>query len=79
MVGPVGSGKSSLLSAVLGEMHCKAGKVAVAGNVAYVSQVAWIPNDSLKNAYSFWQFYGKARYQSIINSCGLRRSGDFRE
>ena len=73
VVGPVGSGKSSLLSAVLGEMHCKAGKVAVAGNVAYVSQVAWVPNDSLKNVILFGNSMEEARYQSIINSCGLRR------
>jgi ABC-type cobalamin/Fe3+-siderophores transport system ATPase subunit len=38
VVGPVGSGKSSLLSAILGEMEIKSGDVRVEGSVAYTSQ-----------------------------------------
>ena len=39
IVGTVGSGKSSLLSAVLGEMEIKSGDVRVEGSVAYTSQI----------------------------------------
>lgn len=39
VVGTVGSGKSSLLAAMLGEMHRVRGSATVNGSVAYTSQV----------------------------------------
>lgn len=39
VVGEVGSGKSSLLGAILGELHKISGKVKVAGKVSYTAQV----------------------------------------
>ncbi|XP_014673768.1 PREDICTED: multidrug resistance-associated protein 1-like [Priapulus caudatus] len=42
IVGQVGAGKSSLVSALLGEMEKRIGKVVVSGSVAYVPQQAWI-------------------------------------
>jgi hypothetical protein len=48
VVGSVGSGKSSLLGALIGQMDRVAGKAAVGGSVAYVAQVAWIINDSVQ-------------------------------
>ncbi|MEW5313267.1 MAG: hypothetical protein WDW38_004851 [Sanguina aurantia] len=47
VVGSVGCGKSSLLSAVLGEMQIREGSVALRGAVAYVSQAAWIMNGTV--------------------------------
>lgn len=47
IVGPVGSGKSSLLSGLLGEMKQLAGTVVFGGSVAYCSQIAWIQNASV--------------------------------
>jgi ABC-type Mn2+/Zn2+ transport system ATPase subunit len=45
VVGSVGSGKSSLLSALLGEMVRYEGEVNVRGKVAYVpQQVSILPN-----------------------------------
>ena len=48
IVGSVGSGKSSLLLAALGEMEKICGYVGVRGSVAYLSQQPWILNQSLK-------------------------------
>lgn len=48
IVGPVGSGKSSLISALIGEMQCMKGEVNIDGSVAYVAQQAWIQNAKLK-------------------------------
>jgi ABC-type multidrug transport system fused ATPase/permease subunit len=45
IVGPVGSGKSTLMSALLGELYLESGAVSVTGKIAYVSQSAWITND----------------------------------
>ena len=42
IVGPVGSGKSSLLQAMIGEMRRMAGKVTFGGSVGYCPQTAWI-------------------------------------
>jgi ABC-type cobalamin/Fe3+-siderophores transport system ATPase subunit len=39
VVGTVGSGKSSLLAAIMGEMRCISGSVAVDGSLAYTAQV----------------------------------------
>ena len=41
IAGPVGSGKSSLMSAILGEMRRLTGEVSVRGRLAYVSQQEW--------------------------------------
>lgn len=44
----VGCGKSSLLNAVLGEMHRMSGSVQLAGQVAYTAQEPWIQNATLR-------------------------------
>lgn len=49
VIGEVGSGKTSLLSAVLGEMMARTGKVEVRGTIAYTQQEPWILNASLKD------------------------------
>jgi hypothetical protein len=48
VVGSVGSGKSSILAALIGQMERVKGTVAVGGRVAYVAQTAWIVNDSVQ-------------------------------
>jgi ATP-binding cassette subfamily C (CFTR/MRP) protein 1 len=47
IVGRVGSGKSSLLQAILGDLHKVHGKVSARGTIAYVAQNAWIMNASV--------------------------------
>lgn len=47
IVGRVGSGKSSLLQGLIGEMRMVSGKVTFGGDVAYCPQVAWIQNATL--------------------------------
>lgn len=47
IVGPVGSGKSSLLSAMIGEMKRLSGSVTFGGSVGYCAQQAWIQNATL--------------------------------
>ncbi|CAI2355592.1 unnamed protein product [Caenorhabditis sp. 36 PRJEB53466] len=71
IVGRVGSGKSSLLHALLGEMNKLSGSVQVNGSVAYVPQQAWIQNLSLRNNILFNKPYDQLHYQNIINACAL--------
>lgn len=73
VVGPTGSGKSTLLSALLGELNKLQGDVIVKGEVAYVPQSSWIPNDSLRNVILFGQPMDWERYRRTIKICGLEK------
>uniref|UniRef100_A0AAQ6AG73 Multidrug resistance-associated protein 1 n=1 Tax=Amphiprion ocellaris TaxID=80972 RepID=A0AAQ6AG73_AMPOC len=72
VVGHVGSGKSSLLSALLGEMDKLEGTVAVKGSVAYIPQQAWIQNSSLKDNILFGQERREAWYRQVVEACALQ-------
>ncbi|XP_066498772.1 multidrug resistance-associated protein 1 [Hoplias malabaricus] len=71
VVGHVGSGKSSLLSALLGEMHKQEGTVSIKGSVAYVPQQAWIQNATLKENIIFGQERKEGWYQRVLEACAL--------
>ena len=53
VVGSVGSGKSSLISALLGEMKTVSGMVNTKGKIAYVPQQAWLQNATLQYNITF--------------------------
>ncbi|KAK9518326.1 hypothetical protein VZT92_023636 [Zoarces viviparus] len=69
--GGVGSGKSSFLSALLGQMTLLEGNVAVSGGFAYVAQQAWILNDSLKENILFGNEYDQDKYNAVLEACCL--------
>uniref|UniRef100_A0A3Q3VS30 ATP-binding cassette sub-family C member 5 n=1 Tax=Mola mola TaxID=94237 RepID=A0A3Q3VS30_MOLML len=69
--GGVGSGKSSLLSALLGQMTLLEGNVAASGGFAYMSQQAWILNDSLKQNILFGSENDQDRYEAVLEACCL--------
>ncbi|XP_054884689.1 multidrug resistance-associated protein 5 [Poeciliopsis prolifica] len=70
--GCVGSGKTSLISAILGQMTVLEGSVAVRGRMAYVAQQAWILNATLRDNILFGQEYQEDRYQSVLSACCLK-------
>ncbi|XP_051945452.1 canalicular multispecific organic anion transporter 1 isoform X2 [Xyrauchen texanus] len=72
VVGAVGSGKTSLISALLGEMHNLKGHINIKGSVAYVPQQAWIQNDTLKNNILFGSQLDEKQYQAVVDACALR-------
>ncbi|KAL5238885.1 hypothetical protein ACI65C_006295 [Semiaphis heraclei] len=72
VVGTVGSGKSSLMSAFLGEMDKVSGRVNTKGSIAYVPQQAWIQNTSLKDNILFGQTLSDRVYNKVIDACALR-------
>uniref|UniRef100_A0A673JYR3 Multidrug resistance-associated protein 1 n=1 Tax=Sinocyclocheilus rhinocerous TaxID=307959 RepID=A0A673JYR3_9TELE len=71
VVGHVGSGKSSLLSALLGEMQKQKGSVSIKGSVAYVPQQAWIQNATLKDNILFGRDGKDSWYQKVVEACAL--------
>ncbi|XP_024120754.1 canalicular multispecific organic anion transporter 2 isoform X2 [Oryzias melastigma] len=71
VVGPVGCGKSSLISALLGEMEKVEGEVSVRGSVAYVPQQAWIQNATLRDNILFGKAFNEQKYRSVLDACAL--------
>ncbi|KAJ2334420.1 hypothetical protein GGH92_008328, partial [Coemansia sp. RSA 2673] len=72
IVGRVGSGKSSLLSALLGDMRKEKGNVVLCGHVAYVPQQPWIMNATLRSNVLFGLKYDESFYNRVIDACALR-------
>ncbi len=72
IVGTVGSGKSSILAAILGEMEKIEGRIAKQGSIAYVAQQAWIQNLSLKDNILFGQEFDPEKYNKVIDGCALK-------
>ncbi|KAG9322369.1 hypothetical protein KVV02_004216, partial [Mortierella alpina] len=71
VLGRIGQGKSSLLSAIIGEMYKTHGCVRTSGRIAYVPQHAWILNTSLRENILFGSAYDADRYQRILFAAGL--------
>ncbi|KAF8967404.1 Canalicular multispecific organic anion transporter 2, partial [Entomortierella lignicola] len=73
IVGRVGQGKSSLLSAIMGEMYKNPeGVVTVYGDLAYVPQQAWIINATVRDNITFGKPFNQSKYDLIINASGLK-------
>ncbi|KAJ3389562.1 hypothetical protein HDU92_000983 [Lobulomyces angularis] len=71
IVGKVGSGKSSLLNAILGEMKRELGSVSINGSLGYSPQQAWIQNTSLKQNILFGKPYNRHLYSLAVRNCSL--------
>ncbi|KAG0212463.1 Multidrug resistance-associated protein 1 [Mortierella sp. NVP41] len=71
IVGRIGQGKSSLLSALIGEMYKFQGYAKTVGRIAYVPQQSWILNATLRNNILFGLEYDQGRYERIIAASGL--------
>ncbi|KAL6101831.1 abcc2 [Pungitius sinensis] len=71
VVGAVGSGKSSLMSALLGEMYSKKGFINIQGSLAFVPQQAWIQNATLRDNILFGSPHEDRRFQGVIQACAL--------
>lgn len=71
--GSVGAGKSSLLSAITGDMIRVQGDMHIQGGLALVSQQAWIFNETLRENILFGLPYDEERYKDVIHVCSLQR------
>jgi ABC-type multidrug transport system fused ATPase/permease subunit len=79
IAGPTGSGKTSLLMALLGEMHfvpTKSGanfSLPRTGGISYASQQSWLQNKTLKDNILFGSPFDEARYKQVVHQCALER------
>ncbi|XP_057971356.1 ABC transporter C family member 2 [Malania oleifera] len=77
VVGSTGEGKTSLISAMLGELPSVAGSsVVVRGTVAYVPQVSWIFNATVRDNILFGSVFEAARYEKAIDVTALQHDLD---
>lgn len=75
VIGSVGSGKTSLLSAMLGEMHKLGGEVVLGVDTrfSYVAQAPWILNETVRENILFGRPYDVAAYQKVVEATGLKQ------
>jgi ATP-binding cassette, subfamily C (CFTR/MRP), member 1 len=71
IIGKVGSGKSSILSATMQEMHRIHGDVRVSGSLAYVSQSSWIQSKSIRDNILFNRIMDSSKYETVLYTSGL--------
>ncbi|XP_062999664.1 ATP-binding cassette sub-family C member 6 isoform X2 [Elgaria multicarinata webbii] len=72
VVGQVGAGKSSLLSALLGELQRTEGSVEMKGTVAFVPQESWIQNASVEDNVTFGEKMDRRWYDQVVEACALQ-------
>ncbi|KAJ7662622.1 hypothetical protein DFH06DRAFT_1471431 [Mycena polygramma] len=81
VTGPSASGKTSMLLALLGEMHFVPSSDANAedswfnlpraGGVAYCDQTSWVLNETIRNNILFGTPMDEARYKKVLYQCAL--------
>ncbi|XP_031479656.1 ABC transporter C family member 3-like isoform X1 [Nymphaea colorata] len=71
--GTVGSGKTSLLSCILGEVERISGTVRLSGTTAFVAQSPWIQSGKIEENILFGKEMDRDRYERVIDACDLRK------
>ncbi|XP_055381997.1 ATP-binding cassette sub-family C member Sur isoform X2 [Condylostylus longicornis] len=74
VVGKNGSGKTSLLAALLKEMHQISGEISwnKYSTTAYVPQMPWLLNASIRDNILFGESFRPKRYEKVLESCALK-------
>uniref|UniRef100_A0A8C9WP25 Multidrug resistance-associated protein 4 n=1 Tax=Scleropages formosus TaxID=113540 RepID=A0A8C9WP25_SCLFO len=73
VIGPVGAGKSSLLSSILGELPQEKGVVKVKGNLTYVCQQPWVFPGTIRSNILFGKELNQQKYERVLKACALKR------
>ncbi|KAH7401860.1 P-loop containing nucleoside triphosphate hydrolase protein [Phaeosphaeria sp. MPI-PUGE-AT-0046c] len=76
IIGSVGSGKSSLLAALAGDMRKTSGEVVIGASRAFCPQYAWIQNASVRENIVFGKEFDQAWYDEVVDACALRADLD---
>ncbi|KAG6501283.1 ABC transporter C family member 3-like isoform X1 [Zingiber officinale] len=71
--GTVGSGKSSLLSSLLGEVPKISGSVRLCGSTAYVPQSPWIQSGEIQDNILFGREMDREKYDKVLEACSLKK------
>ncbi|CAN6448500.1 unnamed protein product [Victoria cruziana] len=71
--GTVGSGKTSLLSCILGELARISGTVRLSGTTAFVAQSPWIQSGKIEDNILFGKEMDGDRYERVLHTCDLKK------
>ncbi|KAI9352822.1 P-loop containing nucleoside triphosphate hydrolase protein [Obelidium mucronatum] len=72
VVGQVGSGKSSLLSAILGDLEKSNGKISAQGSIAYCTQQPWIRTGTVEDNVTFGLPLDEEKLQRAVACTSLQ-------
>ena len=73
ITGAVGSGKSSLLTAILGELPLHTGSISYHGKMAYVPQIPWVFSGTIRENILFGLPFNEQRFQQVVHICELTK------
>uniref|UniRef100_A0A665WHL2 Multidrug resistance-associated protein 4 n=1 Tax=Echeneis naucrates TaxID=173247 RepID=A0A665WHL2_ECHNA len=73
VIGPVGAGKSSLLSSILGELPHEKGALKVRGQLTYAAQQPWVFPGTIRSNILFGKELEPQKYERVIRACALKR------
>uniref|UniRef100_A0A3B4GJ00 Multidrug resistance-associated protein 4 n=1 Tax=Pundamilia nyererei TaxID=303518 RepID=A0A3B4GJ00_9CICH len=73
VIGPVGAGKSSLLSAILGELPHDTGTLKVKGQLTYASQQPWVFPGTIRSNILFGRELNPKKYEQVLRACALKK------
>eukprot|EP01135_Chromosphaera_perkinsii_P003549 Nk52_evm7s248 gene=Nk52_evmTU7s248 len=71
VLGMTGSGKSSLLFALMGVIPRVRGKVSVPNTLCYIPQEPWVQNGTIRENILFGKPYNHKKYIEVIKACHL--------
>lgn len=77
VIGQVGSGKSSLLLALLGEIPSKSTTFNMNARISYVPQEAWVFHGTIRENILFGQSMDEGRYQKVLHATCLDKDIEF--
>ncbi|XP_029302439.1 multidrug resistance-associated protein 4-like isoform X1 [Cottoperca gobio] len=73
VIGPVGAGKSSLLSTILGELPYEKGVLKVKGQLTYAAQQPWVFPGTIRSNILFGKELNSQKYERVLRACALKR------
>ena len=73
ITGPVGSGKTSLLMTILGEMPISCGKMSCIGKMAFVFQTPWVYSGTVRDNIIFGKEFNEKKYSKVIEVSDLEK------
>lgn len=73
VIGPVGAGKSSLLSTILGELPNEKGVLKVNGQLTYAAQQPWVFPGTIRSNILFGKEFSPQKYERVLRACALKR------
>ena len=71
VTGPPGSGKSSFLQGLIGELPLTAGEVLTEGDMVYVDSNPWVFSGTIRDNILFGRVYNVVRYFKVLKACAL--------